>query len=104
MENFIVNGVVGIIIVTLETRYELSSYESGMIASAYGLGGIPFLIIIGYIGDRVYKPKLMSIGVLIVSIGCFLFALPHFIGGKYQYTLFGERYVFGCTSQKAIKT
>ena len=86
---FVANGIISIIIVALETRYALPSSRSGMIASSSNFGAFPFLIIVGYLGDRFHKPKLMSIGTFLLSLGCLLFALPHFIGGKYQYVKSG---------------
>ncbi|XP_048732891.2 solute carrier organic anion transporter family member 4A1-like [Ostrea edulis] len=86
-EGFIVNGVVNVIIPALEKRYNLSSKRSAIIASSNDFGAFIFFLFIGYIGERVHKPKLMAAGVLVMSLGSFLFLLPHFIGKKYHYTL-----------------
>ncbi|XP_062617842.1 solute carrier organic anion transporter family member 4A1-like [Saccostrea cucullata] len=86
-EGFIVNGVINIIIVTLEKRYELSSKESGMIASANDFGAAALLMIVGYLGTYANKPRLMGAGMFLMSIGCLVFALPQFIGEKYTYTI-----------------
>lgn len=88
-EGFIVNGVVNVIIPALEKRYNLSSKRSAIIASSNDFGAFIFFLFIGYIGERVHKPKLMAAGVLVMSLGSFLFLLPHFIGKKYHYTLSG---------------
>ncbi|XP_052697071.1 solute carrier organic anion transporter family member 4A1-like isoform X2 [Crassostrea angulata] len=86
-EGFIVNGVVNVIIPALEKRYSLSSQRSAIIASGNDFGAFIFFVFIGYIGERVHKPKLMAAGVLVMSLGSFVFLLPHFIGEKYHYTL-----------------
>ncbi|XP_062617844.1 solute carrier organic anion transporter family member 4A1-like [Saccostrea cucullata] len=86
-EGFIVNGVVNVIIPALEKRYSLSSKRSAIIASANDFGAFIFFIFVGYIGERVHKPKLMAAGVLVMSLGSFLFLLPHFIGEKYHFIL-----------------
>ncbi|XP_022334492.1 solute carrier organic anion transporter family member 4A1-like isoform X2 [Crassostrea virginica] len=86
-EGFIVNGVVNVIIPALEKRYNLSSQRSAIIASGNDFGAFIFFVFVGYIGERVHKPKLMAAGVLVMSLGSFIFLLPHFIGEKYHYTL-----------------
>ena len=91
-EGFIVNGVVNVIIPALEKRYNLSSQRSAIIASGNDFVAFIFFVFVGYIGERVHKPKLMAAGVLVMSLGSFIFLLPHFIGEKYHYTLSG-RYI-----------
>ena len=88
-EGFIVNGVVNVILPALEKRYDLSSSKSAIIASANDFGAFVLLIVVGYFGERRHKPKLMGIGVLVMALGCLLFSLPQFVGGKYAYTISG---------------
>ena len=59
-EGFIVNGVVNVIIPALEKRYNLSSQRSAIIASGNDFGAFIFFVFVGYIGERVHKPKLMA--------------------------------------------
>ncbi|KAK3092404.1 hypothetical protein FSP39_002395 [Pinctada imbricata] len=44
-------------------------------------------MLIGYFGEHAHKPKIMASGVFLMCIGSLLFALPHFIGDVYHYTL-----------------
>lgn len=89
-EGFIVNGVINIIIVTLEKRYELTSKKSGMIASANDFGAAALLILVGYLGTYANKPRLMAAGMFLMSLGCLVFALPQFIGDEYTYSISSE--------------
>lgn len=86
-EGFIVNGVINIIIVTLEKRYELTSQKSGMIASANDFGAAALLILVGYLGTYANKPRLMAAGMFLMSLGCLVFSLPQFIGDEYTYSI-----------------
>ena len=86
-EGFIVNGVINIIIVTLEKRYELTSQRSGMIASANDFGAAVLFIIVGYLGTHANKPRLMAAGMLLMSLGCLVFSLPQFVGDEYSFTI-----------------
>jgi MFS family permease len=80
---------VNVILPALEKRYDLSSSKSAIIASANDFGAFVLLIVVGYFGERRHKPKLMGIGVLVMALGCLLFSLPQFVGGKYAYTISG---------------
>jgi len=46
------NGLLGVMLSTLEKRFDLSSSSSSWIASAYEIGPIPIVIIISYFGTR----------------------------------------------------
>lgn len=89
-EGFIVNGVINVIIPALEKRYELSSSKSAIIASANDFGTFILLLLVGYFGEKRHKPRLMGLGILIMSVGCFLFSVPHFVGDRYVYTISGN--------------
>ena len=89
-EGFVVNGVINVVLVALEKRYSLPSSKSGVIASSNDFGAIVCVTLVGYFGEQRHKPKLMGIGILLMAVGCFVFALPQFIGDKYEYTVSGE--------------
>lgn len=81
----VVNGFVNVVISNIERRYDLSSTESGTIASCYDIASVLCLIPISYFGGLGRKPRYLGIGVLVIGIGSFVFALPHFLSGKYNY-------------------
>lgn len=88
-EGFVVNGVINVVLVALEKRYSLPSSKSGVIASSNDFGAVVFLPLIGYFGEQRHKPRLMGTGILLMALGCFVFALPQFISDKYEYTISG---------------
>lgn len=85
VQGMVVNGFVNVVISNIERRYDLSSTESGTIASCYDIASVLCLIPISYFGGLGRKPRYLGIGVLVIGIGSFVFALPHFLSGKYNY-------------------
>nr|XP_039250315.1 solute carrier organic anion transporter family member 4A1-like [Styela clava] len=81
----IINGLIGVNISTLEKRFELRSTETGIIASSADIGIVVTMIFISLYRDKVDKPRWIGWGVFLCGLGCFLFALPHFIAPKYQF-------------------
>ncbi|XP_069117596.1 solute carrier organic anion transporter family member 4A1-like [Argopecten irradians] len=88
-EGFVVNGVINVIIPSLEKRYEMSSSRSSIIASSNDFGALVVLIFISYYGGQRNKPRIMAAGVFLMSIGSLIFSLPQFVGDKYTYTVSG---------------
>ena len=81
----VVNGFVSVVISTIERRFELSSKQSGFVASGYDIASVLCLIPVSYIGGRGHKPRWIAAGVLLLGIGSFMFALPHFVADFYRY-------------------
>jgi len=81
----VVNGFVSVVISTIERRFELSSKQSGFVASGYDIASVLCLVPVSYIGGRGHKPRWIAAGVLLLSIGSFMFALPHFVADFYRY-------------------
>ena len=52
--------------------------------SVFDIGVVFCGVFISYFGERGHKPKILGISFVIQGIGSLLFALPHFIFGKYQ--------------------
>jgi solute carrier organic anion transporter family, member 4A len=80
-----VNGFVSVVISTIEKRFNLSSRQSGFIASGYDIASVLCLIPISYFGGIGHKPRWIAGGIILLSLGSFLFAMPHFIVDKYTY-------------------
>ena len=62
-QGMLVNGFVNVAITTVERRFDLSSAESGFIASSYDVGSLLSVIPISYFGGLVgaSKPRLIYI-------------------------------------------
>lgn len=83
-QGVVVNGFVNVVISTVERRFELSSTESGIIASCYDIAAVLCLIPLSYFGGRGRKPVYLSVGMLVLGVGSFLFSTPHFITDLYE--------------------
>lgn len=81
----VINGFVSVVISTIEKRFHLASRESGFIASGYDIASVICLIPVSYFGGVGHRPRWIAAGVLILSLGSFLFAMPHFITDFYTY-------------------
>uniref|UniRef100_A0A1I8HUF4 Solute carrier organic anion transporter family member n=1 Tax=Macrostomum lignano TaxID=282301 RepID=A0A1I8HUF4_9PLAT len=106
-QGLVVNGFVNSVLTTLELRYDMTSSESGLIASMYDIGSVLCLVPVTYIGHRYRRSRLISIGLLIMSVGSFVFTIPQFTTDAYNYQspvsplcyLSGKVYPDFCTKQ-----
>ena len=51
--------------------------------SCYDISAAIMAVVVSYYGHH-HKPKWLGIGAFILGIGCFLFALPHVLVGRYE--------------------
>ncbi|XP_058535586.1 solute carrier organic anion transporter family member 4A1 [Ochotona princeps] len=79
-----VNGLVNTVVTSLERRFDLHSYQSGLIASSYDIASCLCLTFVSYFGGQGHKPRWLGWGVLVMGTGSLVFALPHFTVGRYQ--------------------
>ncbi|XP_790850.4 solute carrier organic anion transporter family member 4A1 [Strongylocentrotus purpuratus] len=84
-----VNGIVYVVTTTLERRFNLPSVQSGFISSAYDFGVLLVVVFVTYFGERAHKPRWLGIGALGFAASSFLFSLPHFTSGTYEYQTAG---------------
>lgn len=84
----VVNGLVNIVITTIEKRFGMNSFQSGLIAGGYDVASFLCLIPVTYFGgsDRSSKPRWLGLGVIVMGIGSLIFASPHVLYGKYKNT------------------
>ena len=81
----IVNGLLNVSITSIEKRFDIESADAGLIASCYDIAAVICLIPVGYFGGHGSKPRWLGFGALIMGVGAFVFALPHFTTGLYEY-------------------
>lgn len=85
VQGFVVNGINNVNTSTIERRFELPSSRVGTISSAYDVSAAILGIIISYFGSGRNKPRLIASAAVVMSVGSFLMALPHFTTGPYQW-------------------
>ena len=76
--SFVTSGVGSVAISSIEVRFKLNSNQTGWIASAYEVAGLPMYILIILYGNRVHRPFSAGLGILCVAFGSLLFTIPHF--------------------------
>ncbi|XP_041479869.1 solute carrier organic anion transporter family member 4A1-like isoform X3 [Lytechinus variegatus] len=79
-----VNGLVYVVVTSLERRYNFPSVRSGFISSSFDFTVMIIIIFVTYVGERGHKPMWLGIGALLFSCGSFMFAVPQFTTGPYR--------------------
>uniref|UniRef100_A0A8C4DNG0 Solute carrier organic anion transporter family member n=1 Tax=Dicentrarchus labrax TaxID=13489 RepID=A0A8C4DNG0_DICLA len=72
-------------ITQIERRFDIPSSLIGVIDGSFEMGNLLVIAFVSYFGAKLHRPRLIGIGCLIMSVGCFLIALPHFFQGPYKY-------------------
>ncbi|XP_046675029.1 solute carrier organic anion transporter family member 4A1 [Homalodisca vitripennis] len=81
LQGAIVNGVLHLMIPTIEQRFNLPSFKSGLVSGGYDIASLICLIPVTYIGGRpkACKPTWIGVGILVMGVGSLIFASPHFM-------------------------
>uniref|UniRef100_I3K284 Solute carrier organic anion transporter family member n=1 Tax=Oreochromis niloticus TaxID=8128 RepID=I3K284_ORENI len=87
LQGMIINGFINTVITSIERRFDLRSYQAGLIASSYDIAACVCLAFVSYFGGTGHKPRWLGWGVLIMALGSLMFALPHFTTPPYQVSL-----------------
>ncbi|KAM6961214.1 solute carrier organic anion transporter family member 1C1-like [Aplochiton taeniatus] len=72
-------------ITQLERRFDIPSYLIGIIDGSFEIGNLLVIAFVSYFGARLHRPKIIAIGCVLMSLGTFLIAMPHFIIGRYKF-------------------
>ncbi|XP_077145857.1 solute carrier organic anion transporter family member 4C1 [Ranitomeya variabilis] len=89
MQGTAVNGLVNVVISTLEKRYDLNSSLTGLVSASYDIAFCLLSLFVSFYGQRGHKPRWLAFSALMIGIGAIVFTIPHFTAGRYQ---FGNRY------------
>ncbi|KAG7224230.1 hypothetical protein INR49_000473 [Caranx melampygus] len=87
LQGMIINGFINTVVTSIERRFDLRSYQAGLIASSYDIAACVCLAFVSYFGGTGHKPRWLGWGVLIMALGSLVFALPHFTTPPYQVSL-----------------
>ncbi|XP_053317997.1 solute carrier organic anion transporter family member 1B3-like [Spea bombifrons] len=69
----------------IERRFDLPSSTVGMIDGSFEFGNLLMIAVVSYFGAKLHRPRIIAGGCLIMSVGSFLTATPHFFMGQYKY-------------------
>ncbi|XP_062316370.1 solute carrier organic anion transporter family member 4A1 isoform X1 [Osmerus eperlanus] len=84
LQGMIVNGFINTVVTSIERRFDLRSYQAGLIASSYDIAACVCLAFVSYFGGTGHRPRWLGWGVLVMALGSLVFALPHFTTPAYQ--------------------
>ena len=85
ISGFVVNGINNVNTSSVERRFQLPSSRVGMISSSYDLSAAILGIFISYMGSGRQKAKWLTVAAIIMAVGSFVMALPHFVTGPYEW-------------------
>ncbi|OCT86001.1 solute carrier organic anion transporter family member 1C1 isoform X2 [Xenopus laevis] len=72
-------------ITQIERRFDISSSTVGMIDGSFEIGNLLVIAFVSYFGAQFHRPRIIAAGCILMSIGSFLSAMPHFFMGLYKY-------------------
>ncbi|XP_064417995.1 solute carrier organic anion transporter family member 1C1-like [Latimeria chalumnae] len=72
-------------ITQIERRFDIPSSLAGIIDGSFEIGNLLVIIFVSYFGAQLHRPKIIGTGCLLMSIGTFLIAMPHFFMDRYRY-------------------
>ncbi|CAB1335918.1 unnamed protein product [Coregonus sp. 'balchen'] len=87
LQGMIINGFINTVVTSIERRFDLRSYQTGLIASSYDIAACVCLAFVSYFGGTGHKPRWLGSGVLVMALGSLVFALPHFTTPPYQVSM-----------------
>ncbi|XP_029303449.1 solute carrier organic anion transporter family member 2B1 isoform X2 [Cottoperca gobio] len=108
LAQLLVSGYMKSSISTIERRYGLTSQRSGLLAAFNEVGNTVLIVFVSFLGSRVHRPRFIGGGALLACLASLLMALPHFLGGPYEYTnhisSFGNNSSGLCQSESTVTT
>ncbi|XP_014001453.1 solute carrier organic anion transporter family member 4A1 [Salmo salar] len=87
LQGMIINGFINTVVTSIERRFDLRSYQAGLIASSYDIAACVCLAFVSYFGGTGHKPRWLGWGVLVMALGSLVFALPHFTTPPYHVSI-----------------
>lgn len=82
--SFITAGYDSSIVSTLQKAFGLSSFDIGALAACFSISQSTFGVLIAHKGAQSHKGKWVGITIIMTGIGCFIYAMPHFLIGSYS--------------------
>uniref|UniRef100_A0A8C1R398 Solute carrier organic anion transporter family member n=1 Tax=Cyprinus carpio TaxID=7962 RepID=A0A8C1R398_CYPCA len=72
-------------ITQIERRFDIPSSLIGLIDGSFEVGNLLVIAFVSYFGAKLHRPRLIGAGCLIMAMGSFITAAPHFFQGLYKY-------------------
>ncbi|XP_070392105.1 solute carrier organic anion transporter family member 4A1-like [Dermacentor albipictus] len=88
--SFSMNGVMMVVLPTLERRYQLKGYESGMILSSNDVASCLTMLPVAFLATQRNKPLFIGYGIATMGLGNLVVAMAHFLSPSYQLSSAGS--------------
>ncbi|XP_044133972.1 solute carrier organic anion transporter family member 1C1-like [Bufo gargarizans] len=72
-------------ITQIERRFDISSSTVGIVDGSFEIGNLLMIPFVSYFGAKLHRPRIIAAGCLMMALGSFLTAMPHFFMGPYKY-------------------
>ncbi|XP_077520034.1 uncharacterized protein LOC144129842 [Amblyomma americanum] len=82
--SFSMNGVMMVVLPSLERRYQMKSYESGMILSSNDVASCLAMLPVAFLATQRHKPRFVGSGIAIMGLGNMVVAMVHFLSPPYS--------------------
>uniref|UniRef100_A0AAY4BF17 Solute carrier organic anion transporter family member n=1 Tax=Denticeps clupeoides TaxID=299321 RepID=A0AAY4BF17_9TELE len=69
----------------IERRFDIPSTFIGVIDGSFEIGNLLVIAFVSYFGAKLHRPRLIGAGCLIMAVGSFCTALPHFFQGPFLF-------------------
>ncbi|XP_060050461.1 solute carrier organic anion transporter family member 1A2 [Erinaceus europaeus] len=69
----------------IERQFNIPTYLVGFINGSFEIGNLLLIIFVSYFGTKLHRPIMIGVGCVVMGLGCFLQALPHFLMDRYEY-------------------
>uniref|UniRef100_A0A2P2I6E8 Solute carrier organic anion transporter family member 4A1-like n=1 Tax=Hirondellea gigas TaxID=1518452 RepID=A0A2P2I6E8_9CRUS len=79
VQQAVASGYLNSVITTLEKRYEVPSYITGLISSMYEIGNVSTVLFVSYLGSSRHIPVWIAIGCVAMGTGSLLFVGPQIL-------------------------
>ncbi|XP_077517853.1 solute carrier organic anion transporter family member 4A1-like isoform X2 [Amblyomma americanum] len=82
--SFSMNGVMMVVLPSLERRYRMKSYESGMVLSSNDVASCLAMLPVSFLATQRHKPRFVGSGTAIMGLGNLVVAMAHFLSPPYS--------------------
>ncbi|XP_077990557.1 solute carrier organic anion transporter family member 4C1-like [Glandiceps talaboti] len=83
-QGMLISGLVPVSLTSIETRFQMTSTQLGIIVAAYDFTVLVLIVFVSYILATKNKPRWIGIGTAIIGIGALMWTLPQFLTGIYD--------------------
>ena len=77
------DGAVGVVVSTLERRFDLSSSQSSWLASIVDISSMLAVAFFTVLGNKCHRPRVLAISILSLGFASFIFIIPHVVSPLY---------------------